>query len=165
MLIQHSRGTTATRKSFSLYLLLLRFIKLCLQQVCVTYNTAHNLFRHVNMKNLALILVFIFLALLPQRMSRTLKIPERQQQAIITTRTQALFFPLKGTLTWTMKYSQKLHPGSVLFSLKVLMSSSNLPRFLVKDMRSNVLSLVRKAFQDSWEREESFNGSESTTHL
>ena len=55
----------------------------------------------------------------------------------------------RKTLTWTMKYSQKLHPGSVLFSLKVLMSSSNLPKFLVKDMRSNVLSLVRKAFQDS----------------
>lgn len=51
--------------------------------------------------------------------------------------------------TWTMKYSQKLQPGSVLFSLRVLMSSSNLPRFLVKDMSSNVLSLVRKAFQDS----------------
>lgn len=64
-----------------------------------------------------------------------------------------------------MKYSQKLQPGSVLFSLKVLMSSSNLPRFLVKDIRSNVLSLVRKAFQDSWVREESFKGSLSTTHL
>ena len=67
--------------------------------------------------------------------------------------------------TCTMKYSQKLQPGSVLFSLKVLMSSSNLPRFFVKDIRSNVLSLVRKAFQDSWVREESFKGSESTTHL
>lgn len=51
--------------------------------------------------------------------------------------------------TWTMKYSQKLQPGSVLFSLRVLMSSSNLPRFLVKDISSNVLSLVKKAFQDS----------------
>lgn len=48
-----------------------------------------------------------------------------------------------------MKYSQKLQPGSVLFSLRVLMSSSNLPRFLVKDISSNVLSLVKKAFQDS----------------
>lgn len=130
----------------------------------------HNLFRLANMKTLLCYQSSSPLSPLASK-NRALKIQERQ--AIIRTKTQSTFFLLKKkeerrrrkTLTWTMKYSQKLHPGSVLFSLKVLMSSSNLPKFLVKDMRSNVLSLVRKAFQDSWEREESFKGSESTTHL
>lgn len=67
--------------------------------------------------------------------------------------------------TWTMKYSQKLQPGCVRFSRRVRMSSSKRPRFLVKDMRSRVRSLSSKEFQDSWDRDESLRGSDSTTHL
>lgn len=67
--------------------------------------------------------------------------------------------------TWTMKYSQKLQPGWVRFSLSVRMSSSKRPRFFVKDMRRRVRSLSSNEFQDSWDRDESFRGSDSTTHL
>lgn len=64
-----------------------------------------------------------------------------------------------------MKYSQKLQPGWVRFSRRVRMSSSKRPRFLVKDMRRSVRSLSSREFQDSWDRDESFRGSERTTHL
>lgn len=64
-----------------------------------------------------------------------------------------------------MKYSQKLQPGWVRFSRSVRMSSSKRPRFLVKDMRRRVRSLSSREFQDSWDRDESFRGSDSTTHL
>lgn len=71
------------------------------------------------------------------------------------------FFPR----TWTMKYSQKLQPGWVRFSRSVRISSSKRPRFLVKDMRRRVRSFSSKEFQDSWDRDESFRGSDRTTHL
>lgn len=67
--------------------------------------------------------------------------------------------------TWTMKYSQKLQPGWVRFSRSVRMSSSKRPRFLVKDMRRRVRSFSSKEFQDSTDRDESFRGSDKTTHL
>lgn len=64
-----------------------------------------------------------------------------------------------------MKYSQKLQPGWVRFSRSVRISSSKRPRFLVKDMRRRVRSFSSKEFQDSWDRDESFRGSDRTTHL
>lgn len=64
-----------------------------------------------------------------------------------------------------MKYSQKLQPGWVRFSRRVRMSSSKRPRFLVKDMRRSVRNLSSREFQDSWDRDESFRGSDRTTHL
>lgn len=67
--------------------------------------------------------------------------------------------------TWTMKYSQKLQPGWVRFSRSVRMSSSKRPRFLVKDMRRRVRSLSSIEFQESWDRDDSFRGSNRTTHL
>lgn len=67
--------------------------------------------------------------------------------------------------TWTMKYSQKLQPGWVRFSRSVRISSSKRPRFLVKDMRRRVRSLSSIEFQESWDRDDSFRGSNRTTHL